>query len=149
MKHQIFEPNNDLAILVKCYWTLESPKEKTPTRNTIIPDGCMKLIFHYGDLYKHHTKNGNSLTLPRCFLIGQLTRPYEVEPTGETGTFFVCFHQNGYLPFATIPIKEMENTAVPLEKLFGKDGQEIEQKILNANSTSERINLIETFYSTD
>jgi AraC-like DNA-binding protein len=145
MNHHIFEPNHDLSALVKCYWTLESPKEKTPTRNTIVPDGCMKLIFHYGGLYKHYTENGQSITLPRCFLIGQLTRPYEVEPTGETGTFFVCFHPNGFLPFTTIPIKDMENTAVPLEKLFGTDGQEIEQKILNAHSTSERIALIETF----
>lgn len=145
MKPQIFESNNNLATFVKCYWTLESPKEKTPTRNTIVPDGCMKLIFHYGDPYKHYTDSGNCITLPKCFLIGQLTRPYEVEPTGETGTFFVCFHPNGFLPFTTIPIKEMENTAVPLERLFGKNGQEIGQMILNANSTSERINLIETF----
>jgi len=103
------------------------------------------LIFHYGDLYKHYTDNENSIFLPRCFLIGQLTKPYKVEPTGETGTFFVCFHPNGFLPFATFPIKEMENTAVPLKKLFGKDGQEIEQKILNANTTSEKIKLIEKF----
>jgi AraC-like DNA-binding protein len=145
MKPQIFEPNHALKEFVKCYWTLESPKDKTPARNTIVPDGCMKLIFHYGDPYKHYPKNGGSMTLPRCFLIGQLTRPYEVEPTGETGTFFVCFQPNGFLPFTTIPIKEMENTAVPLKELFGKDGQEIGEKILGAGSTSERIGLIETF----
>jgi AraC-like DNA-binding protein len=145
MIHHIFEPNQDLATLVKCYWTLESPKEKTPEKNIIVPDGCMKLIFHYGDLYKHYTENKTSFLLPRCFLIGQLTRPYEVEPTGETGTFFVCFHPNGFLPFTTMPIKDMENTAVPLDKLFGKEGQDIEQKILNAHSTSERISLIEQF----
>lgn len=145
MNHQIFEPDQDLTALVKCYWTLESPKGKTPKKNTIVPDGSMKMIFHYGDLYKHYPENGNGFTLPRCFVIGQLTRPFEVEPTGETGIFFVRFHPGGFLPFATIPIKEMENTAVPLEKLFGKDGQEIEQKILNANTTLERINLIETF----
>jgi AraC-like DNA-binding protein len=145
MNYQIFEPDNDLASLVKCYWTLESPKEKTPEKNTIVPDGCMKMIFHHGDLYKQYTENGNRIFLPRCFVIGQLTGPFEVEPTGKTGIFFVCFHPNGFLPFATIPIKEMENTAVPLEQLFGNDGQDIEQKILNANSTSERINLIETF----
>jgi AraC-like DNA-binding protein len=145
MQYRIFEPDNDLAALVKCYWTLESPKEKTPEKNTIVPDGCMKMIFHYGDLYKHYTKNGDCIFLPRCFVVGQLTGPYEVEPAGETGTFFVCFHPDGFLPFATIPIKEMENTVVPLEKLFGKDGQDIEQKILNAGTTSERISLIETF----
>ncbi len=145
MIHQIFEPHKDLATLVKCYWTLESPKEHTPKRNIIIPDGCMKLIFHYGKQYKHYTDNGYSILLPRCFLIGQLTKPYEVEPTGETGTFFVCFHPNGFWPFATYPIKEMENTAVPFEKIFEKSGQEIAQEMLNANSTAERISLIETF----
>jgi len=145
MTPKIMKPSSELATLIKSYWTLESPKEKTPRRNTIIPDGCMKLIFHYGDLYKHHPEYGHSTTLPRCFLIGQLTRPYEVEPTGKTGIFFVCFNPNGFLPFTSFPIKEMENKAISLEKLFGKEGQEIEQKILNTNSTSNRIALIETF----
>lgn len=142
---KIFEPRTELADFVKCYWTLESEKESTPTKNTIIPDGTMKLIFHYGDTYKHHPKNGESIILPKCFLIGQLTKPYVVEPLGITGSFVVRFQPNGFLPFTTIPIKEMENTAVPLEKLFGTEGIEIGQKILNANSTSERIALIETF----
>ncbi|WP_206156108.1 DUF6597 domain-containing transcriptional factor [Chitinophaga fulva] len=127
MNHQIFEPHTDLSTLVECYWTLESPKEKTPQKNTIVPDGRMKMIFHYGDLYKRYTDNGDSIVLPKSFVIGQLTRPLDVEPTGETGTFFVCFHPYGFLPFATTPIKEMENTAVPLDKLFGKAGEIISQ----------------------
>lgn len=145
MNHQILEPHPELAPFVKCYWNLEIPKGKTPQKNTIVPDGCMKLIFHYGDPYKNHTEDGKSYTLPRALLIGQLTKPYIVEPTGVTKTFFVCFRPNGFIPFTTIPIKEMENTAVPLDKLFGKEGLDIEQQILNANSTSERINLIESF----
>ncbi|MBC9933863.1 helix-turn-helix domain-containing protein [Chitinophaga qingshengii] len=145
MNRQINEPHLDLAALVKCYWTLESPAGTTPERNTIVPDGCMKLIFHYGDVYKHYPEHGDSITLPRCFLIGQLTRPYEVEPTGETGTFFVCFHPNGFLPFTSMPIREMENTAVPLKILFGKEGASLEQHILSAHDTAERINLVETF----
>ncbi|MDP9955090.1 AraC-like DNA-binding protein [Epilithonimonas hungarica] len=145
MNYQTFEPYQDLTAFIKCYWTLESPKEETPEKQTIVPDGCMEMIFHYGDLYKQYFDNGNTIIQPRCFVIGQLTRPLEIEPTGETGIFSVRFHPEGFLPFITTPIKEMENTAVPLEKLFGKDGQEIEQQVLNANSTSERIKLIEIF----
>ena len=145
MNYQTFEPNQDLTTLIKCYWTLESPKEETPQKQTIVPDGCMEMIFHYGDLYRQFTENGNSIIQPRCFVIGQLTRPLEIEPTGEIGVFSVRFHPNGFLPFATIPIKEMENTAVSLEKLFGKDGKKIEQRILNASPTSEKIKLIEEF----
>lgn len=145
MNYQTFEPNQDLATLIKCYWTLESPKEETPQKQSIVPDGCMEMIFHYGDLYKQYTEKGSSIIQPRCFVIGQLTRPLEIEPTGETGVFSVRFQPYGFLPFATIPIKEMENTAVSLEKLFGNDGQKIEQMVLNANSTSEKIKLIEAF----
>ena len=145
MNYQTFEAHSDLTTLVKCYWTLESSKEDTPERQTIVPDGCMEMIFHYGDLYKQHLENGNSIIQPKCFVIGQLTRPLKIEPTGETGIFSVRFQPNGSLPFTTIPIKEMENTAVSLEKLYGKDGTKIEQKILTADSTSDRIKLVETF----
>lgn len=152
MNPKIFEPNSELAEFVKCYWTLESAKEDTPTKNTIVPDGTMKLIFHYGDTYKHHPKSGASIVLPKCFLIGQLTQPYVVEPLGITGTFVVRFHPNGFLPFTTIPIKNMENTAVSLDKLFGEEGTELGNNILNAKDTAERIKLVEVFllkYLTD
>lgn len=39
----------------------------------------------------------------------------------------------------------MENTAIPLEKLFVREGKDLEEKILNANSVQERINLVEIF----
>lgn len=145
MNHQAYQPSPDLTPLIKSYWTLESPQGQTPARNTIIPDGCMKLIFHYGDRYRHYPEKEDSFLLPRCFLIGQLTRPYEVEPTGNTGTFFVCFHPNGFLPFAPFPVKEMKNTAVPLTDLFGEAGLELERAILNAASTTERISITESF----
>lgn len=145
MNYQTFKPSNELASLIKCYWLFESPKEDTPEKQTIVPDGCMEMIFHHGDLYRQYTGKGNSIIQPRCFVIGQLTKTFEIEPTGETAIFSVRFHPDGFLPFATIPIKEMENTAVTLEKLFGEDGKEIEQKILNASSTSERIKFIESF----
>lgn len=145
MNGKIFTPNENLKEFVMCYWVLEFPREETPQMNTIIPDGTMKLIFHYGDLYWHHPPNGNSFLQPRCFLIGQLTRPYVVEPDGDTGTFVVRFHPNGFSPFASIPVKEMENTPVSLEQLYGKEGQELASSILNAHTTDERISIIEEF----
>lgn len=140
-----YEPNIKLTEFVKRFWTLDGVKENIPLKNTIVPDGTMKLIFHYGDTYKHHSQNGEITILPKCFLIGQLTKPYVIEPVGVTGSFVVQFKPNGFLPFTSIPIKEMENTAVPLDILFGKDGIKLSNQILNANSTSKRIKIIEAF----
>lgn len=148
MTYQTFGPGQGLRPLVKCYWTLEGPGKGAPQKQTIVPDACMEMVFHYGDPYRQYdTANETSIVQPRCFVIGQLTRPLEIEPTGETGIFSVRFRPDGFLPFATVPIKEMENTAVPLERLFGKDGPEIEHKILMASSTTERIERIEAFLS--
>jgi AraC-like DNA-binding protein len=145
MDYQTYEPAEDLISFIRCYWTLEGPKQVKAEKQKIVPDGCMEMIFHYGDLYRQYTENGSSIIQPRCFVVGQLTRPLEIEPTGETGIFSVRFHPDGFLPIAAIAIKKMENTAVSLEELFGKDGLEIEQKILNTYATSEKIQLIERF----
>ncbi|MDH3245523.1 MAG: helix-turn-helix transcriptional regulator [Saprospiraceae bacterium] len=145
MDYQTFEPGRELSMLVKCYWTLESPEEVNPPKQTIVPDGCIEMIFHYGDFYKQYLESGESIIQPRCFVIGQLTRPLEIRPTGKTGIFSVRFHPGGFIPYATIPIKEMENKAVPLETLFDRDGEEISEKILTARTTHKRISLIEAF----
>lgn len=145
MQGKVFEPDIRLKDFVKRYWTLDFPIENTPKLNTIIPDGTMKLIFHYGGLYWHHPPAGDKYLQPRCFLIGQLTQPYVVEPDGDTGSFVVQFHPNGFLPFTTIPIKEMENTPVPLDRLYGEKGLALETKILNATTTQQRISIIEEF----
>lgn len=145
MDYQTFEPHKDLSDFVKCYWTLEGPKEAMPQRQRIVPDGCMEMIFHYGDLYRQYLDDDHSIIQPRCFVFGQLTRPLEIEPMGKTGIFSVRFQPEGFVPFAGMPLKEMDNKAVALEELYGKEGLEIENKILNAPTTSERIRLIEAF----
>lgn len=145
MEYQTFEPSDELVALVKCYWTLIGRKEEIPERQTIVPDGCMEMIFHCGDLYRQYTENGNSVIQPRCFVIGQLTRPLEIEPTGETAIFSVRFHHGGFLPFSTMSLKELENTAVPLDRLFGNAGSTIEKEILNAESSEDRVQKVELF----
>ncbi|MTI20559.1 AraC family transcriptional regulator [Fulvivirga sp. RKSG066] len=145
MTPEIFEPGEAVADFVKCYWTLEGTKATTPSKNTIVPDGTMKLIFHYGDLYWHHPPDKDSFLQPRCFLIGQLTRPYVVEPDGDTGTFIVRFHPNGFLPFTTLPLKDMTNTPISLKMIFGQQGEKLENEILQAENTRTRIKIIEDF----
>ena len=145
MQGKVFKPNPDLSNFIKRYWTLNFPIENTPKINTIIPDGTMKLIFHHGDLYWHHPPEGKKFLQPRCFLIGQLTRPYVVEPNGDTGTFVVQFHHCGFFPFADIKLKDYQNKPIPLNMVFKEEGNLIETQILNAGSTKERIKIIEDF----
>ena len=145
MDYQTFEPSAPLNAFVKCYWTLHAPKEITPEKQRIVPDGCMEIIFHHGDLYRQYGKDGSTITQPQCFVFGQITSTLDIEPTGKTGIFAVRFKLDGFTPFATLPLKKMENRAVPLEELFGEEAKELERKILTASTTYDRIIIIESF----
>lgn len=94
-------------------------------------------------MYWHHPPSAEENLQPRCFLIGQLTRPYIVEPDGDTGSFVVQFHPYGFLPSSPVPLKEMTNRPIAVNLLFKKDGQKLETEILNAKDTKERILIIE------
>lgn len=146
MIYQTFEPSSSLSSFIKCYWTLDSEAgEETLEKQTIVPDGCMEMIFHHGEYYQQLTLDEGWITQPKCFVFGQLTRPLEIMPTGKTGIFSVRFHPNGFLPFASMPIKDMENKAVALESIFGQEVLHLEEKMMLAESAEERITLVENF----
>jgi len=145
MNYQTFEPSNDLKPFIKCYWTLEIPEQTLPQKQRIVPDGCMEMIFHHGDLYKQYLEKDEYIIQPRCFVFGQLTSTLEIEPTGVTGIFAARFHPDGFNVLGNFPIKKLENTATALVELFGEAGIQLEQDILKTNKTEEKITILENF----
>ncbi|GAB3512801.1 DUF6597 domain-containing transcriptional factor [Emticicia fontis] len=145
MDYKIYTPSIDLLPFIKCYWTLLAPEESEPQKQRIVPDGCMEMVFHCGDLYKQYLQDGSCLIQPRSFVFGQITKPLDIEPTGETNIFSVRFQPDGFIAFATIPVSQMENRAVSLNELFGETGTTLEKDILQATTTEDRIALIESF----
>lgn len=145
MQYRTYPPSPHLAPLIKCFWSLEFASTPQPEKQTIIPDGCMELIIHYGDLYQQFQEDGSSFTQPRSFVFGQLSNTLEIAPTGHTGIIAARFHPDGFIPLATIPLAAMENRAVSLSELFGEEGDFLEKNVLTASTQAERIQHIETF----
>lgn len=145
MDYRTYKPCHELSGFIKCYWTLLAPKETEPHKQRIIPDGCMEMIFHCGDLYRQYLADGSSLIQPRSFVFGQITHALDIEPTGETAIFSVRFQPDGFTAFASMPVEQMENRAVPLHELFGEEGIVLEKEILQALATEDRISIIERF----
>jgi AraC-like DNA-binding protein len=145
MNYQTYPANPALSGFVKCYWTLDAPEEINPEKQRIVPDGCMEMIFHYGDLYRQYSEDSSFIIQPRCFVFGQITSALEIMPTGITGIFAVRFFPESFTPFASLPANEMENRAVPLHELFGAEGTLLENAVLNAPTNEKRIKIVETF----
>lgn len=146
MNYQTFQPHADLSSLVKCYWTLEIPAVADAQKQRIIPDGCLEMAFILGDDIKRYTSDEAFILQPRAMVLGQTIDPFYIQPTGYVNTFAVRFYPYGFANFVTLPIQKLANTETPLAMLFGEQAaRELEQKMIRASATKERIEIIEDF----
>jgi len=146
MNYQTFQPHPDLKPLVDCYWTLEVPADNDAGKQRIIPDGCIEMAFILGDDIKRYTSDNEFILQPRAMVLGQTIEPFYIEPTGYVNTFAIRFYPYGFANFVTIPIKNLVNKETPLRLLFGdKTANELEQNIIQAKDTKQRIEIIEKF----
>ncbi|MCJ8292342.1 MAG: AraC family transcriptional regulator [Crocinitomicaceae bacterium] len=146
MDYQTYEPHIDLKSLISCYWTLEVPAESDAQRQRIIPDGTIEMAFILGDDIKRYTSENEFIIQPRAMVLGQTIEPFYIEPTGYVNTFAIRFYPYGFANFVTMPLKDFANKETPLELLFGeKTANKLEQKIIKATNSSERIEIIENF----
>jgi AraC-like DNA-binding protein len=149
MNYQTYQPHPDLGSLIKCYWTLEVPVEVSTHRQRIIPDGCLEMAFILGDDIKRYTSDDTFIIQPRFMLLGQITEPFFIEPTGYVNCFAVRFYPHGFANFVLAPIKALANKETPLTLLFGEETAEaLGQKITQAEDTEARIKIIENFIFT-
>lgn len=146
MDYETFKPSPALAAFIKCFWSLKAPAVPNPEKQRIVPDGCMELIFHCGDLYQQYMPGGHRILQPVSFVFGQITAPLEISPTGKSDILAARFHPDGFEPFTSVPVSEMENKAVALKDLFGEEGHQLEVQVLAAMDHLDRIQLIEQFF---
>ncbi|MGF1763264.1 DUF6597 domain-containing transcriptional factor [Aliivibrio kagoshimensis] len=146
MNYQTFQPHPDLESLISCYWTLEVPKTDDHQRQRIIPDGTIEMAFILGDDIKRHTSEDSFIMQPRAMVLGHTIDPFYIEPTGYVDTFSIRFYPYGFANFVTVPIKALANTETPLAQLFEeKTAKKLEQEIIHAADTKQRIKIIESF----
>src|SRR5688572_1371769 len=126
MDYQVFTPVAELQPFVKCFWTMEAEREAEPVRQRIVPDGCMEMIFNYGDRYQQYFEDGASILQPQSFVFGQITSFIEVAPAGVTGIVAARFLPEGLTPFLDVPVTSLENKAVSVEDIFGEKGKLLE-----------------------
>ncbi|MBC7947282.1 MAG: helix-turn-helix transcriptional regulator [Chitinophagaceae bacterium] len=145
MLYQVYPPSEDLQDFIKCFWTLEDEPVQQPVTQRVVPDGCMEMIFHYGDLYRQHFADGSTILQPRSFIFGQITNYIEISPTGRSGIVAARFHPEGLAPFLNVPAAKLENKAFSLVEVLGEKAMYLESQVLNSGSNTERMKIIEAF----
>lgn len=149
MKYQTFQPQPDLSALVKFYWTLEVPFDPNNPKQKIIPDGCIEMTFNLKDGIKRYTSETDFIIHPSSMIMGQRTKSYYIEPTGDVDSFAICFYPYGFANFAGTSLDRLVDIETPIKDLFGVlPSKELTQQIFEAPNTQKRIEIIEAFLLT-
>ena len=118
MLYREIQPTAALARFVECFWSLENDAGAAATQpERLLPDGCVELILNFGERFREHQDDGKSERQPQHLLVGQMTRPILITPTGSVQLLGIRFHPGGTLPFFRIPMQELTNRVTDLEAL--------------------------------
>lgn len=146
MNYHTFKPHKDLESIVKFYWTLEVPFDIKNKKQQIVPDGCIEMIFNFGDKIKRYTSENDFILQPNAIVMGQRTKSHYILPVGNVDTFAICFYPIGFGNFTETTLEKLVNKETPIEKLFGQEeANKLEKQVIHAIDTQQRINIIETF----
>ena len=112
MRYREIKPSTPLRSFVECFWTLDgSVDSSAPER--ILPDGCVELILNFGDRFVQHV-DGERRRQPRNFIVGQMTGPVLISPTGTVQLLGIRFQPGGTRPFLDLPASEIADQVVEL-----------------------------------
>ncbi len=83
--------------LVVCCWSLQGAvgNDGPATAEPALPDGCPELLFNFADPFEHIDRAGARSVQPTLLLVGQITRPFRVRPTGTIDLLAVRFEAHG------------------------------------------------------
>jgi len=147
MNYCEIRPRYPLSRFVECFWTLESDKPAAGAER-ILPDGCVELILNFGAAFSQHCEERRELQ-PRNFLVGQMTGPIVISPTGPVQLIGIRFHPGGTAPFLRLPLHEITDQVVELGSLSSKLERELLRVSSDALSLIKKLAAIEKFLTSE
>lgn len=115
MHYREITPGPLLSDHIECLWVLQGDGLVQSPPERLLPDGCVELILNFGDPFNEHIyETGDTEAQPLRFIVGQMTRPVLISPTGRIDILGVRFAPGGALPFIRIPLNEVTDSIVNL-----------------------------------
>lgn len=144
MRYCEIQPQTSLARFIECFWTLESESNLPATApETIVPDGCVELILNFSAPFRELKENGIEEQQPALFVVGQMTQPVAIAPTGPVQLLGIRFHPGGTAPFFPIPMHELTNQIIELNAIDPKLARKLIGVADNSASLSQKIAAVE------
>ena len=139
------KPTNTLAPYIKRYWAIENRLDKgEKCVQRIIPTGFSELTFYFTPRPK--VLSVKKYLSDNVALYGHQKEFYDLELTGNLSVFSIVFQPQGLMQFFKFPLHEICNQNVPLQYINGQAGRDLEEKMAEASTFQQRVNIAETYF---
>src|SRR5882724_4295755 len=128
MLYQEFLPDLFLRGDIECYWSIESRIAATGFRS-VYPDGCMDIIFNFGEALMRKQHNKIELSQEGAFVVGNMLTPIESKSTGYLNLLGVRFSPGGMSRFFHFPLHSLTDLSVPMTDMAGEFEKELTEKL--------------------
>ena len=129
-------PGGLLAPYVVCFWLLKAPAHLLPEQERRPVDGYIDVVFQFTGAYKQSPADGQRETpaLRGSAVLGQRSQGYVIEPIGDTYCLAIRFRPGGLAAFTPLPLHELTDQAVDLDRIWGHAVAEWEERLVNTPS---------------
>jgi len=137
-------PGPPLDLFVENFWSvMQHPSPWTKER--ILPDGGLEMIFNLGEPQRLHDRNGNGpgTVFRTCWFSGPRTRSIVIGPTPVVNLFGIRFRAWGAAAILRVPVIAVADEVVELESLLGDFATELHERLLSAKTVQQRFALAE------
>ncbi|MBI3137247.1 MAG: helix-turn-helix transcriptional regulator [Sphingobacteriales bacterium] len=146
MNYYTIQPSPALAKYVRVFWVLEGdlPVEGPYTHRTMA-DGCVEMFFHYQGIFDELRSTGEEEKSPAAGFSGP-TRYYNRFRINESFGMFGAYLYPYALPVLfNIPAAAISDQLLPLNTLLGREGEELEEKMMSATANGQRVQIMTAY----
>ena len=136
-------PSNILTDIIRHYLFIDSNGFGTNILR-LFSDGNTGIVFTSNN---NLSLDINKNRLPNSFLYGQITQFKDILLSNDTTLIIVVFQPAGIKKLLGIPAYELCDYVINLEEIFGKEGLEIENKLAEASTMQEKLNILNLFFN--
>jgi len=145
MKYYTISPSTRLSQFVRYFWVLEGDLKSKNYVHRSLADGGVEIVFHYKAMFDEIIA-ANRVEKSFASGISGQSRKFRRFITCENfGIFGAYLYPFAVPQFFSFPATDMSNQMISLEDLLGKDGKELEEKMMTATDNAHRVNIISAF----
>lgn len=137
MRYEERDPPQSLRHVVRCFWLLRMEGPSEGAAEPALPDGSPELIISLCDPIRARDRTGRLRRQPPAMLVGQITRPFAVWPTGAVDLVAARLH-----PYGAAWLTPAVSRITDGWQALGGDWTRLPARMAAARGADERVGLL-------